>query len=63
MSSANEPRQIIGSLLQRLWTVRDPLPEDLIPDNAQQGGKKRTGCVAKVGGRRDSHSGPFTLDS
>jgi hypothetical protein len=58
-----QPRQIVGSLQQRLWTVRDPPPEDLIPDNAQQGGKKQTGCDAKVGGRRDSHSGPFTLAS
>src|SRR5579871_4773172 len=58
-----QPRQIVGSLQQRLWTVRDPPPEDLIPDNAQQGGKKQTGSNAKVGGRRDSHSGPFTLAS
>ena len=51
----------VGSLQQRLWTVSDPPPEDLIPDNAQQGGKKQTGCNAKGGGRCNSHSGPFTL--
>src|ERR1700758_3292879 len=58
-----QPRQIVGSLQQRLLTERDPPPEDLIPDNAQQGGRKQTGCNAKVGGRNDSHSRPFTLAS
>jgi hypothetical protein len=32
-----EPRHLVGSLQQRLWTVSDPPPENLIPDNAQQG--------------------------
>lgn len=55
------PQRSVGSLQQHLWTVSDPPPEDLIPDNAQQGGKKQTGCNAKGGGRCNSHSGPFTL--
>ena len=55
------PQCRVGSLQQHLWTVSDPPPEDLIPDNAQQGGKKQTGCNAKGGGRCNSHSGPFTL--
>ena len=57
------PRGIVGSLQQRLWTVRNPPPEDLIPDNAQQGGKKQTGSDAKGGGRRDSHNSPISLQS
>jgi len=55
------PHCRVGSLQQHLWTVRDPPPDDLIPDNAQQGGKKQTGCNAKGGGRRNSHNRPFTL--
>jgi hypothetical protein len=57
---AIEPRHLVGSLQQHLWTVSDPPPEDLIPDNAQQGSQQQTGSDAKVGGRRNSHSGPIT---
>jgi hypothetical protein len=57
------PQDRVGSLQQRLWTVRDPPPENLVPDNAQQGDEKKTGCNAKDGGRHDSHSGPFTVAS
>ena len=60
-STRTSPRQIVGSLQQRLWTVRIQPPEDLIPDNTQQDGQKQTGSDAKGGGRRNSHSGPFTL--
>ena len=63
LNPAVEPRQVVGSHQQRLWTFKDPTPEDFIPDNAQQGGKKQTGSDAKGGGRRDSHNGPITLQS
>src|SRR5579862_1533103 len=60
---AVEPRHLVGSLQQRLRTVRNPPPEDLIPDNAQQGGEEQTGSDAKGGGRRNSHSGPINFGS
>jgi len=37
------------------------MPEDLIPDNAQQGSQKQTGSDANGGGRNDSHNAPFTF--
>jgi hypothetical protein len=43
--------------------VRNPPPEDLIPDNAQQGGNQQTGSDAALGGRRNSHSEPFNVAS
>ena len=56
-----EPREIVGSLQQRLWSLRTATPEDLIPDNAQQGSQKQTGSDANGGGSGDSHDAPFTL--
>jgi hypothetical protein len=35
---AIEPRHLVGSLQQRLWTMRIQPPDDLIPDNTQQDG-------------------------
>jgi hypothetical protein len=43
-----EPRHIIGSLEERLGSIRIPLPEDLISDNTQQDDQQQTGCNAKV---------------
>ncbi len=56
LNPAVEPRQVVGSHQQRLWTLSDPTPEDFIPDNAQQGGQQQTGNDAKGGGDGDSHS-------
>jgi hypothetical protein len=56
-----EPREIVGSLQQRLWSLRTATPVDLIPDNAQQGSQKQTGSDANGGGTGDSHGAPFTL--
>jgi hypothetical protein len=63
LNPAIEPRQIVGSLQQRLWTMRIQPSDDLIPDNTQQDGQQQTGSNAKAGGRCNSHSGPFTLAS
>ena len=51
-----EPRQIVGSLQQRLWTMRIQPSDDLIPDNTQQDGQQQTGSDAKGGGSGKSHS-------
>ncbi|MFZ0271196.1 MAG: hypothetical protein WAL34_05040 [Acidobacteriaceae bacterium] len=56
-----EPREIVGSLQQRLWSLRTATPDDLIPDNAQQGSQKQAGTDANSGGEVDSHDAPFTL--
>jgi hypothetical protein len=55
-----EPRHLVGSLQQRLWSVRVEPPEDLISGDTQQDGRQQTGSDAKGGGRRNSHSGPFS---
>ena len=60
---ANQARHLVGSLQQRLGTVRNPPPEDFIPDNAQQGGNQQTGSDAALGGRRNSHGEPFNVAS
>src|ERR1700739_1795418 len=57
---AIEPREIVGSLQQRLWRVRSA-QEDLIPDNAQQGSQEQPGSDAKAWVKCNSHGGPFTL--
>ena len=43
LNPAVEPRHIVGSLQQRLWSVKTRLPENLIPDNTQQDGQQQTG--------------------
>jgi hypothetical protein len=58
-----EPRHLVGSHQQRFWTLRDPTPEDFIPDNAQQGQPTANRQQREGWGRRNSHGGPITLKS
>ncbi|MGB6133623.1 MAG: hypothetical protein WBG54_17715 [Acidobacteriaceae bacterium] len=44
-----EPCHLIGSPQQRLWSVGMTPPEDLIPDEAQQGSQNQTGSDANSG--------------
>jgi hypothetical protein len=39
VSPVAEPRQIVGSLQQRHWTMRIQPADDLISDNTQQDGQ------------------------
>lgn len=40
LNPAIEPRQIVGLLQQRVWSLRASMPENLIPDDAQKASQK-----------------------
>ena len=56
-----QPRHLVGSLQERVWSVRIQPPENLIPDNTQQDGQQQTGSNATSGGYRVSHDAWPTL--
>ena len=56
-----QPRHLVGSLQERVWSVRIQPPENLMPDNTQQDGQQQTGSNATGEGYRASHDAWPTL--
>ena len=60
LNPAIEPRQVIGLLQQRVWSLRTSAPENLIPDNAQKASQKQTGSDANSRGGSNPHKPNLT---